>query len=191
MAAIFLGLNVLSASHIYRTWLSLCLQMSKHLMVLGHWYVQYWLKMNMILQCLWSLRIFYYKFGIIQMVILNMFSTIFNMAAISPVKLQPECHIMKECICSFNSLWPSDTIWHHWSRFILVQVMTCCLMAPSLYLNQCWLIINRFDCGTYLRLISLIWSNCYKLCAWIKVDSQWMARNRTTEVNISSNLHCQ
>ena len=40
----------------------------------------------------------------------------------------------------FNSLWPGDTIWRHRSGSTLAQVMACCLMAPSHYLNQCWLI---------------------------------------------------
>ena len=42
-----------------------------------------------------------------------------------------------------NSLGPSDAIWRwrSWSR--LVQVMACCLTAPSHYLNQSWLIISR------------------------------------------------
>ena len=34
-----------------------------------------------------------------------------------------------------NSLWPSDTIWRHKSGSKLAQVMACCLMAPSHYLN--------------------------------------------------------
>ena len=42
-----------------------------------------------------------------------------------------------------NSLWPSDTIWRQRSRSTLVQVMACCLKAPSHYLNQCWLIISE------------------------------------------------
>ena len=42
-----------------------------------------------------------------------------------------------------NSLWPSDTIWHHKIQSTLVQFMAWCLMAPSHYLNQCWLIINE------------------------------------------------
>ena len=42
-----------------------------------------------------------------------------------------------------NSLWPSDTIWWHKSGSTLAQVMACCLMAPSHYLNQCWLIISK------------------------------------------------
>ena len=42
-----------------------------------------------------------------------------------------------------NSLWPSDTIWQHKSESTLAQVMACCLMAPSHYLNQCWLIISK------------------------------------------------
>ena len=37
-----------------------------------------------------------------------------------------------------NSLWPSDTMCWHRSGSALAQVMACCLMAPSHYLNQCW-----------------------------------------------------
>ena len=42
--------------------------------------------------------------------------------------------------CVINLLWPSDTIWRlsqHW------LVMACCLIAPSQYLNQCWLFISE------------------------------------------------
>ena len=45
--------------------------------------------------------------------------------------------------CFFNSLRPSDAIWRQGSRSTLVQVMACCLTAPSHYLNQCWLIISE------------------------------------------------
>ena len=43
----------------------------------------------------------------------------------------------------FNSLWPGDAIWRHRTRSTLVQIMACCLTAPSHYLNQCWLIISE------------------------------------------------
>ena len=42
-----------------------------------------------------------------------------------------------------NSLWPGDAIWRHKSVLTLAQVIACCLMAPSLYMNQCWLIIGE------------------------------------------------
>ena len=91
---------------------------------------------------------------------------------------------------TFNSSWPSDGIWWHESKSPLVQVMACCLTAPSHYLNQCWLIISEVmwhshdgqfhvTCSKYLSLIwvrkSLIkdiqwhfpWANelrdCYKI----------------------------
>ena len=38
----------------------------------------------------------------------------------------------------FNSLWSCDVIWWHRSGSTLAQVMACCLMAPSHYLNQSW-----------------------------------------------------
>ena len=45
---------------------------------------------------------------------------------------------------SVNSLWPSDAIWRQGSRSTLAQVMACCcLMAPSHYLNQYWLMISQ------------------------------------------------
>ena len=42
-----------------------------------------------------------------------------------------------------NSLGPSDSIWCWRSWSTLVQVMACCLTAPSHYLNQCWLLISK------------------------------------------------
>ena len=38
---------------------------------------------------------------------------------------------------------PSDAIWRQQSGSTLAQVMACCPMAPSHYLNQCWLIISK------------------------------------------------
>ena len=49
----------------------------------------------------------------------------------------------------FNSLWPSDAIWRQRSGSTLAQVMACCLIAPSHYLNQCWLIINEVQWHSY------------------------------------------
>ena len=42
-----------------------------------------------------------------------------------------------------NSPWPSDAIRWHTSGSTLAQVMACCLLAPSHYLSQCWLIISK------------------------------------------------
>ena len=43
----------------------------------------------------------------------------------------------------YNPLWPNNAIWHHRFGTTLTQVMACCLMAPSHYLNQCWLFVNE------------------------------------------------
>ena len=43
--------------------------------------------------------------------------------------------------CLGPKVWPGDAIWWHGTRSTLAQVMACCLMAPSHYLNQCWLSI--------------------------------------------------
>ena len=56
-----------------------------------------------------------------------------------------------------NSSWPSDAIWWHRSGSTLVQVMACCLTAPSHYLNQCWVVSkvqwHSFD-GNFTRYAS-------------------------------------
>ena len=44
-----------------------------------------------------------------------------------------------------NSLWPSNAIRRQGTESILAQVMACCPTAPSHYLNQCWLIISKFQ----------------------------------------------
>ena len=54
----------------------------------------------------------------------------------------------------FNLLWHSAATWHWRSWSTLVQVMACCLTAPSHYLNQCWSVINGFLCGPHQRSIS-------------------------------------
>ena len=64
-----------------------------------------------------------------------------------------------------NSLWPRDVIWWQGSRSTLAQVMACCLMAPSHYLNQRWLMISEMLWHSpdsnftekYLRYLSLKW----------------------------------
>ena len=43
-----------------------------------------------------------------------------------------------------KTLWPADIIWQLQCGSTLTQVITCCLMAPSHCLNQCWLIIRCF-----------------------------------------------
>ena len=50
-----------------------------------------------------------------------------------------------------DAIWPSDAIWRFRSGSALAQVMACCLLAPSHYLNQCWLTISE---GNHLRAIS-------------------------------------
>ena len=52
-----------------------------------------------------------------------------------------------------NSLWPSDVIWWHRSRSTFSQVMTCNLMAPRHYLNQCWFIIS---------MVTFMWGQFHK-----------------------------
>ena len=62
-------------------------------------------------------------------------------------------HMLLFCFhCGFiNSLWPSDTIWQQGFWSALAQVMACCLIVPTHYQNQCWLISkplwHSFECN--------------------------------------------
>ena len=53
---------------------------------------------------------------------------------------------MNEPFGIINLLRCSDVIWEHRSGSTLAQVMTCCLTAPSHFLNQCWHIVNGILC---------------------------------------------
>ena len=44
---------------------------------------------------------------------------------------------------SFNSLWPSWCLMAIYMWVRLVQIMACCLVAPSHFLNQYWFVISR------------------------------------------------
>ena len=47
--------------------------------------------------------------------------------------------------CYVNSVWPSDAIWWHVTGSTWAQIMACCLMAPSHYLNHVDLSSGRFS----------------------------------------------
>ena len=92
----------------------------------------------------------------------------------------------------FNTLWPSDAIWRWRSWSTLVQVMTCCLTAPSHYLNQIWLIIRKVSWhsseGKFTAGTSAI-----NHCNWHEKNSfeislksprpQWVNKNKNVKHN--------
>ena len=76
-------------------------------------------------------------------------------------------------IKALNSLWPSDTIWWYSSGSTLAQVMACCLMAPSHYLNQCWLLIREVLWHTHVKnfTLSAIMQSCPEPCRPFEWDT--------------------
>ena len=70
----------------------------------------------------------------------------------------------------FNSLYPSDTIWRHRSRSTLTRLMACCLMAPSHYPNQCWLIISEV---LWHSRWSSFTGNARDMYAWYEFEDYW------------------
>ena len=57
------------------------------------------------------------------------------------------------------NLWPSDAIWRHKSGSTLAQVMACCLMAPSHYLNN-------VDSSPKRCSVTFTWEWFHKKCSW-------------------------
>ena len=45
----------------------------------------------------------------------------------------------------FNPLCPSNAKWRHCNGSTFAQVMACCLMSPSHYLHNCWLIKSKIQ----------------------------------------------
>ena len=56
-----------------------------------------------------------------------------------------QVHEAYTCFSRSNCLFivASDSIWSQRFDSALVQLMACCLIAQSHYLNQCWLLINE------------------------------------------------
>ena len=53
-----------------------------------------------------------------------------------------------------GTLWPSDAICRQRTGSKLVEVMAWCLMAPSQYLNQCWLTLSVRSPAIHLWALS-------------------------------------
>ena len=80
-----------------------------------------------------------------------------------------------------NWLRPSDAKWLHRSGSTLVQVLAFCLMAPSHYLKQCWLIKIRSS-DIHLRVLIHQFIHCWPRYLspydvtrpqWVKWVSPW------------------
>ena len=83
--------------------------------------------------------------------------------------LRKQCENNKKNI---NSLWPRDTACRHRSGSTFVQIMACCLRAPSHYLNQRWLIISEVQ--WYSRECNFIRdTSTHSVESPSMVDSQW------------------
>ena len=71
-----------------------------------------------------------------------------------------------------NSLSPSDVIWWQIHGSTLAHVMAWCLMEPSHYLNQCWLIISKVmwhspeatPHKTWYVLCGVAWGQFHRKC---------------------------
>ena len=59
-----------------------------------------------------------------------------------------------------NELTHSGLVHHMTSWSTMIQVMACCLMAPSHYLIQCWPVISEIPRNTYKVFCSNICKNC-------------------------------
>ena len=72
---------------------------------------------------------------------------------------KPCGHLMRHAIIDLDNtniffllivaLWCHLAIWRHRPGSTLTQVMACCLMKPSHYPSQCWLIISKAQCHSF------------------------------------------
>ena len=115
-----------------------------------------------------------------------------------PLKLRNGCIITSHiklwvwllihALISVKSLWPSDAVWRrHWTGSLLSQVMACCLVAPSHYLNQCWLIISgdqrhQFE-GNFTRDRSVVNHYIISKITYLKFHSNLPGANVLISVN--------
>ena len=72
-----------------------------------------------------------------------------------------------------NSSKPSDAIWWQRSGSTLAQVMACCLMAPSHYLNQCWPIISDIHMFKTFMTFKCISGNFTRDAPTINMINHW------------------
>ena len=61
---------------------------------------------------------------------------------------------------------PSHAIWQYPSRSALAQVMACCLMVPSHYLYQFWLIIKSILWHLLLSNVTSVYESRYAPSQW-------------------------
>ena len=99
---------------------------------------------------------------------------------------------------TLNSMWPGDAIWRHRTWFTLSQVMAWCLMAPSHYLNQCWLIISEvlWQSPQWKMLNISILHMSLKITHWILEQhlpgaNELMKYTKPDRTYISNNLFLQ
>ena len=76
-----------------------------------------------------------------------------------------------------NPLRPNDAIWRHRSGSTLAQVMACCLMAPSHYLNQCWLNISV---ALWHSAENNFTRNAQDICPWYQFKKYWFKTSTTS-----------
>ena len=82
------------------------------------------------------------------------FVTYWKLKSCEIQKLHESSYLYKSAVMQntvyiyINSLWSSDAIWRHTPWSTLVKIMAWCLMAPSHYLNRCWLLISGVLCDS-------------------------------------------
>ena len=86
---------------------------------------------------------------------------------------------------------PSDAIWWYRSGSTLAQVMSCCLiMAPSHYLNQCWLIISKVHWDSsdavFLKFYIVAQKCCENFPPYVSPWTKWLPCWQTTISNAFS-----
>ena len=121
-------------------------------------------------------------------------------------KILAQCKSVNVCIWLLNAtkLLVNIGVWHQSiflrialrtdvkspkSRSTLAQVITCCLMTPSDYLNRCWLLINEIIYNFQLRQISTNIPTCFLGTSTISTSMKFATKISATKYG-SNAMHC-
>ena len=70
----------------------------------------------------------------------------------------------------WNNLQLTVAIWNHRTYLTFIQVMACCLTAPSHYLNKCWRITNEVLWHSRKDIFT---ENAQDSYLWYEFDDYW------------------
>ena len=105
--------------------------------------LKYLIQMQSIFKCLWSVHHAAVLTRYMYMKIDGFISLFDSLPPCNRYEFWARLGELMSASHLLNTLWPSDATWRQEPMSTLVQIMVCCLMTPSHYLHQFWLLISE------------------------------------------------